>query len=175
MRCKLGSWWVPSSSPLIQFYGCTCSTNCTGCTVVCESICYKSMPMSWGTERQSYNEVLCISCDQSCDHRPPSTTLKHSTASPVLDPARTKRLPIALVKAYGRSHRSEFLARASVRMLECCSAFEKGFLASGDEEFTLQRSWRGHRSRERLEEAASTTGFLLAPRGVRSTGARASA
>ena len=47
--------------------------------------------MSWGTKRQQYNEVLCISYDQSCDHRPPSTNLKHSTTSPVIDPERSSR------------------------------------------------------------------------------------
>ena len=53
----MGSFVEPIDSVLMvvlwlsEFHGCTCSINCTGYTVVYESICYKSMPMSWGTER----------------------------------------------------------------------------------------------------------------------------
>ena len=57
-----------------------------------------TMPMSWGTKTREHNEVLCVFCNNSVTtgHHPP--TLKPSTTSPVLDPARTKRLPITLVK-----------------------------------------------------------------------------
>ena len=79
--------WLSEFYGCLEFYGYTCSINCTGCTVVYESICYKSMPMSRGAGRQEFNEVQCISCNNpvTTGHQPP--TLKHSTTSSVADPA----------------------------------------------------------------------------------------
>ena len=87
MRCKLGSWWVLSTSPLIQLYGCTCSINCsTSCTVVYESICLLEYAHELGYKKKIMQEVQCISCNNpvTTGHHPP--TLKHSTTSSVLDP-----------------------------------------------------------------------------------------
>ena len=92
MRCKLGSWWVRSSSPLIQLYGCVCSINCTGCTVLYESTCLQEYANELGYKKTIIQACLCIFCNNpvTTGHHPP--TPMHSTTSPVLDPARTKRL-----------------------------------------------------------------------------------